>query len=100
MLLRLVAKRPVVVVAGILSSLALGAFVMLPESAEAYYGKNSTEAWLRYSGEIDLPWPARADLDVARLNAPGSVANERAVEAVTFQVSHLFGTFQSESFNK
>jgi hypothetical protein len=66
-------------------------------SAEAYYGRNSTEAMLTFEAKADVALAGNPT--AGSLNRAGR-ARSRALEQVDFQVMHLMGTFQSESFRE
>src|SRR3712207_6556448 len=62
-------------------SLAVAALLILnPLSADAYYGRNATETWLSFNGQLDI------------------VVGEDAEERVREQLEFLVGHFQSESY--
>lgn len=71
--------------------------LLIGTSAQAYYGRHSTEAILRFEAILDAPW--KGDLDLAQWNQDGEV-RKKAVALVQKQVIHLIGTFQSARFKK
>lgn len=72
-------------------------FFLQAVPARAYYGVNSTEAWLTYKATADVLWKGKPTLQ--QLNGAGAI-HKRGIEAVEEQVQHLMGTFQSPSFIK
>lgn len=77
---------------------AVGAISFGASETHAYYGRHSAEAVLTYAAEVDVPLAGRAPV-LAELNREGRRRAE-ALAGVDFQIQHLMGTFQSESFRK
>ena len=80
--------------------LSFGLAALLPQvnSAHAYYGAQSTEAWLTYEATADLPMSTSPSLE--QLNDPGSAQHRNAITKLHDQIDHLMGVFQSVSFIK
>lgn len=67
-----------------ISALTLTAFCFFSSiSAQAYYGRKSQEALLNFTASIDVP---------------KNTSKTKLQETIDFQIQHLMGTFQSESF--
>jgi hypothetical protein len=73
------------------------ALQFLPTSASAYYGRNSTEAKLEYTGYVDWVSPFQT-VTLKQLQNERSPVYRAAKAHVEAQFQHLMGSFQSASF--
>lgn len=74
------------------------ALLLFCTPTEAYYGRNSIEANLSFSAEIDMSWRSGRPT-VAELNQPGET-RDYAMKRLHKQILFLDGVFHSETFAK
>jgi hypothetical protein len=62
-----------------------------------YYGKAATEGILEYTAQADIPYKGELTVNLIN-NNPNTLAS--VLERLDYQVQHLMGVFQSESFTE